>query len=50
MVDRYRGLIEADVKADTHKLDSIDAFEHGAETLKAFAERRRQVVSTYPAK
>ena len=37
----YQALIAADVKADTRKLDTFEAFEAGVEDLKTFVERRR---------
>ena len=42
IVQRSHALIAADVKADTRKLDSFEAFEAGVQTLKSFAERRRE--------
>ena len=44
LVTKYHALIAADVRADTHKLDSIDEFESGVATLKAFAEQRRALL------
>jgi hypothetical protein len=44
LVTRYQALIAADVKADTHKLDSVEAFQAGAESLKAFADTRRALL------
>ena len=38
---RYQSLIAADVKADTRKLDSDEAFDNGVALLKLFIERRR---------
>lgn len=38
---RYQSLIAADVKVDTRKLDTFEAFEAGVEGLKTFADRRR---------
>lgn len=34
LVTRYQALIAADVKTDTHKLDSAEAFEAGTQDLK----------------
>ena len=41
MVTRYQALIAADVKADTRKLDSFEAFQSGVSSLRTFVERRR---------
>jgi len=41
LVQKYQALIVADVKTDTRKLDSFEAFSSGVETLKAFAAQRR---------
>jgi len=41
LVERYRRLIGNDVRRDVKKLDSTEEFEAGADTLKAFADRRR---------
>jgi len=38
---RYRSVIAADVRTDTKKLYSTDAFETGENSVKAFADRRR---------
>jgi hypothetical protein len=38
---QYQALIAADVKADTRKLDSFDAFQVGLSELKTFVEQRR---------
>lgn len=48
LVTRYQAMIAADVAADTHKLDSIEAFEAGAQDLKKFAEQRRALLLGYP--
>jgi spore coat protein CotH len=40
----YHALIAADVKADTKKLDTYEAFEAGLPALKSFVERRRAVL------
>lgn len=44
LAERQHALIAADVKADTRKLDTTEAFENsltGSDGLKAFAEKRR---------
>ncbi|MCC7010016.1 MAG: CotH kinase family protein [Acidobacteria bacterium] len=41
---KYQALIAADVKADTRKLYSVEAFESGVQDLRAFVERRRAVL------
>jgi hypothetical protein len=45
LASRYHSLIEADVKRDTRKLDSYEAFTASLSTdtrsLKAFADQRR---------
>ena len=41
VAEGYHQLIAADVKADTKKLDSYEAFEAGLQSLKNFADRRR---------
>jgi hypothetical protein len=38
---RYQALIAADVKADTKKLDSMEAFEAGLKSFEAFVTARR---------
>jgi hypothetical protein len=47
IAQRYQALIAADVKADTRKLDSNEAFEAGLTTLKAFADQRRAYLLAY---
>jgi hypothetical protein len=44
LVTGYQRLIAADVRTDTRKLHATEGFEAGAETLRAFAERRRAVL------
>jgi hypothetical protein len=44
VAEGYRALIAADVKADTKKLDSYEAFDSSLQTLRSFAERRRGVL------
>jgi hypothetical protein len=41
VVVKHRALIEADVRTDTHKLDSNEAFERSVGELKSFVDRRR---------
>lgn len=48
LVTRYQSMIAADVKVDTHKLDSTEAFDAGAQDLKKFAEQRRALLLAYP--
>jgi len=40
-VEAYRALIRSDVVRDTHKLDSIEAFDAGIDALQQFVESRR---------
>ena len=47
LATKYQALIAADVKADTRKLDTFEAFEAGVETLKTFAEQRRAYLLNY---
>lgn len=42
LVQRYQALIDADVKADTRKLYSYEAFRGSADQLRSFADRRRE--------
>jgi hypothetical protein len=44
IAEGYHALIAADVKADTKKLDTYEAFEAGLPALRTFAERRRAVL------
>jgi len=46
IVMRYQALIRPYVEADTHKLDSIDAFDDGPATLRDFADQRRAMLLT----
>jgi hypothetical protein len=58
IAEEYRSLIAAEVKADTRKLDSTEAFERGLTedltegrgkiSLKNFAEQRRQYLLEHP--
>jgi spore coat protein CotH len=41
LAQRYQALIADDVRKDTRKLDTFEAFESGVNGLKTFAERRR---------
>ena len=41
---QYHALIRADVRSDTKKLDSFEAFDAGLGTIQSFAERRRAVL------
>jgi hypothetical protein len=41
LVEQYQKLIDAEVKADTRKLDSYEAFNQGLVDLKDFADKRR---------
>jgi CotH kinase protein len=50
LVTKYQALIAADVKTDTRKIDSTSGFESGATAIKAFADRRRQQILSYPQK
>jgi spore coat protein CotH len=43
-------LIASDVKAETRKLDSFEAFEASVGELQRFAETRRAFVAAYPAR
>jgi CotH kinase protein len=44
---KYQTLISADVKADTRKLDTFEAFGAGLQSLKTFVARRRAYLLTY---
>jgi spore coat protein CotH len=44
LVQKYQAVIAADVKADTRKLDTFEAFQSGVASLKTFAERRRALL------
>ena len=41
LATRYRAVIAADVRTDTKKLYTTEAFETGENGVKAFADRRR---------
>jgi len=47
LVQKYHGLIAADVRADTKKLDTYENFDAGVTTLKTFVERRRPYLLSY---
>jgi len=47
LVQKYQALIAEDVKTDTRKLDTTEAFTTGAGALKTFAERRRDYLLNY---
>ena len=46
---KYQALIAADVKTDTHKLDSFEAFENDVAALKGFMDKRRAFLAAYKA-
>jgi hypothetical protein len=50
LAERYQALIAEDVRKDTRKLDTFEAFESGVSSLKTFAERRRAFLLDAPAK
>ncbi len=50
LATRYQALILGDVKTDVRKLDSFAAFESGPAALRAFADRRRQLILNYSQK
>ena len=41
LAQRYQALVADDVRKDTRKLDTFEAFESGVNALKSFTERRR---------
>jgi len=47
-IDAYRALIENEVKADTKKLYTTDAFTSSVETLRNFVRTRRSAVLSNP--
>jgi CotH kinase protein len=49
LAQKYQALIAADVKTDTRKLDSYEAFETGLTSLKGFADQRRAYLLGYKA-
>jgi len=51
MALRYQALIGADVKSDTHKIDSFDRFDAARpDSVKAFADERRAYLLNYTAR
>jgi hypothetical protein len=46
-VRQYQALIAEDVRKDTRKLDTVEAFQNGVDAIKAFAERRRTYLVNY---
>ena len=44
---KYQALISEDVKADTRKLETFEAFGAGLQALKTFVERRRAYLLNY---
>jgi hypothetical protein len=49
LVTRYQALIAEEVRRDTRRLDSVDAFGAGVADLKAFADTRRAHLLNYQA-
>ena len=47
LAQKYQALIAADVKADTRKLASYEAFEQGLTQLKSFMEQRKAYLASY---
>jgi CotH kinase protein len=47
LVTQYQALIAADVKADTRKLDTAEAFHTGVAGLRRFVEQRRAFLLSY---
>lgn len=47
MTQRYQALISDDVMKDTRKLDSNEAFTAAVANIRAFAERRRELLLNY---
>ena len=47
MATRFQALIGADVRTDTRKLDSFEAFQTGIAGLRDFVERRRAFLLAY---
>ena len=47
LAQKYQTLIDAEVKVDTRKLDSYEAFHEGLTQLKNFAERRKAFLAGY---
>jgi hypothetical protein len=49
MVRQHQALIAADVKTDTRKLESFEAFQAGVASVRTFVERRRAFLLGEPA-
>ena len=47
LAEKYQALIAADVKTDTRKLDTFEAFHAGVTDLKTFVDARRAFLLTY---
>ena len=47
LAQKYQALIAADVKADTRKLASYEAFEQGLTQLKNFMDQRKAYLASY---
>jgi hypothetical protein len=47
MVTRYQALIAADVKTDTRKLDTFEAFHGGIAGLRTLVDQRRKFLLKY---
>jgi len=47
LAQKYQTLIDSEVKADTRKLDSYEAFHEGLTQLKSFVDRRKTYLSSY---
>ena len=47
MAAQYQALIAADVKTDTRKLDSFEAFQGGIARLRSFVDQRRAFLLKY---
>jgi spore coat protein CotH len=47
LVTKYQAIIDADMKADTKKIEPYEAFVASSAGLKSFAERRRAFLASY---
>ena len=47
LAEKYQALIAAEVKADTRKLASYEAFEQGLTQLKNFMDQRKAYLAAY---
>ena len=47
LAQQYQAVIADDVRRDTRKLDTFEAFEAGVVTLRTFVERRRTFLLNY---